>query len=221
MGAKANPNRRGDIQRALKKAKPEDMLSLEDLAFIYGATKGPFVTAKKQMVGMPPPVLQGTQHIYPAKAALKAMLDYEMRNDAAADDRARRTKAILGTIAGDRMDQSSGLPARELQILNRTAAEIEERERAQRRYIPAEEVAMVAGEVFSELSEFMAGLSNKLDPNGLLDPRLRALIDTGGAEALLGFHRKMKDILDADADHADPGRAPSRARRAPTRRKRA
>ncbi len=46
MGATASPNRRADIEAALKRVKPGVMLSLEDLAHIYGTTKGPFVTAK-------------------------------------------------------------------------------------------------------------------------------------------------------------------------------
>lgn len=222
MGATANPNRRSDIAAALKRAKPNDMITLEDLAFIYGTTKGPFVTAKKQMTGMPQPVLQGTVHTYPARAALQAMLTYEKRNDAIADDRAKRTNAILGNLVKDRMDETAtnALPARELQILNRMATEIEERERNQRLYIPAGEVAATAGAVYSDLSEFMAGLSNKVDPNGLLDPALRALIDTNAANALLGFHRQLKLLLDADVVAGSPGGAPSSARKPRTRRKR-
>lgn len=222
MGASPNPNRRSDIAAALKRAKPNDMITLEDLAFIYGTTKGPFVTAKKQMTGMPAPVLQGTVHTYPARAALQAMLNYEKRNDAIADDRAKRTNAILGNLVKDRMDEtaSNALPARELQILNRMATEIEERERNQRLYIHASEVSQTAGEVFSELSEFMAGLSNKIDPNGLLDPALRAVIDTNGSEALLGFHKRLKLLLDADVLAGSPGRAHDSARKPRSRRKR-
>jgi hypothetical protein len=222
VGAKANPNRRSDIAAALKRAKPNDMLSLEDLAFVYGTTKGPFVTAKKQMPGMPQPILQGTQHIYPARAALKAMLDFETRNDAAAVDISRRRDAILGTLTRDRHEEatSAHLPARELQILNRLAAEVEEREREQRAYIPAAEVARTAGEVFSALSEFMASLSNRVDPNGLLDPKLRTIIDTGGAEALLGFHKTLRLLLNADAVSGTPRTTPDRARKSRVRRKR-
>lgn len=222
MGAKENPNRRADIAAALKRAKQGDMISLEDCAYIWGTTKGPFVTAKKNMVGFPPAVLQGTSHTYDAKRALKAMLDYAQRNDTVAAERERRTNAILGNLTRERQNQISatGLPARELQILNRLAAEIEERERMQREYIPAAEVARVAGDVFSELSEFMGGLSNAIDPNGLLDPNLRALIDTNSGSALLGFHRKLKVLLDADVVAGTPGGAPSSARKPRTRRKR-
>lgn len=223
MGAKANPNRRSDIAAALKKAKPDAMLSLEDLAFIWGTTKGPFVTAKKQMVGMPAPVLSGTSHIYPARQALKAMLDFETRNDAAAASRQKKSDAILGTLTRDRHEQaaSTAIPVRDLQVLNRMATEIEQRERDQRLYIPAAEVARDVGDVFSELSEFMAGLSNKVDPNGLLDPNLRALIDNNAADALLGWHRKLKDLLDADAVTGDPRGAADRSGKPRARRKRA
>jgi len=222
MGAKGNPNRRSDIAAALKKAKPADMLSLEDLAFIWGTTKGPFVTAKKNMVGMPPPIPQGTQHIYNARAALKAMRDYETRNDAAAVSQQKRADAILGTLARERRDEatSTGLPVRDLQILNRMAAEVEDRERQQRLFIPAAEVAAEVGAVFSELSEFIAGLSNKVDPNGLLDPGLRQQIDDEGATALLGFNRRLKLLLDADVVAGSTRGTPDRAGKPRARRKR-
>lgn len=201
MGAKANPNRRGDIEAALKRAKPADWMSLEDLAYIYGATKGPFVTAKKNMIGFPPPKLQGTAHIYPARKALKAMLDYEARHDKASAAVEARRKALLHGTAKrrDAAATAESIPVRDLAVISRLAAETEERERAQRLYIPASEVALVAGDVFGELSEFMADLSNKVDPNGLLTADLRAAIDTQGARALAGFHKRMKAILTADA----------------------
>lgn len=222
MGATANPNRRADITAALKRVKPNDMLSLEDLANIYGTTKGPFVTAKKRMPGFPPATLAGTSHIYPAQKALRAMLDFETRHDAAAETRAQKTAVMLGQIQKRRTDEAlnASIPVRDLMVINRMAAELEERQRIQREYIPAAEVAFVAGEVFSELSEFMAGLSNKIDPNGLLDPTLRKMVDDAGAEKLLGFHRKMKNILNADADSGSPRAKDAGARPARVRRKR-
>jgi hypothetical protein len=223
VAANANPNRRPDIQAALKRAKPNDLLSLEALAMIWGVAKSRFVTVKNVMPGFPPPIPQGTSHVFKAKQALKAMLDYETRHDRAAQLRADRQAAILGGMKKARADQvvDQGIPARDLQILNRMATEIEERERNQRAYIPAAEVAMIAGDVFSEISEFMAGLSNKVDPNGLLDPLLRAQIDDHASEALLRFHGKMKKILDADVVEGTPGGAPNRARKPRARRQRA
>lgn len=223
MPAPTNPNRRTDIAAALKRAKPADMLALGALATVWGVSKPRFVSVMPSIVGMPEPTQQGQAHIYPAKAALQAMLRHETRHDDAARDRETRTNAILGGLRETRTEAATGgaIPARDLQILNRLATEIEQRERDQRQYIPAAEVARVAGDVFSELSEFIAGLSNAMDPNGLLDPNLRALIDSNGAAALLGFHKRMKDILDADVIAGSPGRAPGRAGKPRARRKRA
>lgn len=197
------------------------MLTLANLAVVWGVSKARFVSVMPQIVGMPEHIEQGNVHIFPAKAALQAMLRHETRHDDAARQREERTKAILGGLRKEREEAATaGIPPRELQILNRLAAEIEERERLQREYIPAAEVSRTAGDVFSALSEFMASLSNRVDPNGLLDPRLRALIDTNGAEALLGFHKTLKVLLNADAVTGPPGGAPSRARKPRTRRKR-
>lgn len=222
MGAKADPHRRANIADALKKAKPNDMLSLEDLANIYGVTKGPFVTARKMMVGFPPPVPQGTAFIYNAKRALKAMLDYVTRHDAATEAVEKRKNALLaGTSARrDAAAMNESIPVRDLAVLSRLAAETEERERQQGAYIPAAEVARVAGDVFGELSEFMADLSNKVDPNGLLAPDLRELIDRQGAIALSGFHKRMKTILTADALAGSNRSTDARGREPRARRKR-
>jgi hypothetical protein len=133
------------------------------------------------------------------------------------------TDAILGNMRERRVETvaGSGMEPRQLQILSRMSAEIEQRERDQRLYIPAAEVTQIAGDVFSEISEFVAGLSNMIDPNGLLDPALRVLIDDNARTALLGFHKRLKVLLDADAHTSTPGGAVSGARKSRPRRQRA
>lgn len=199
------------------------MLTLAALATIWGVSKARFVSVVPSFVGMPEPIQQGQSHLYPARKALTAMLRHETRHDDAAKEREARTNAILGGVkkTRDAAATDSSLPPRDLAILNRLATETEQRERDQGLYIPAAEVARDVGDVFSELSEFMAGLSNKVDPNGLLDPKLRALIDTSGAEALMAWNRKLKKLLDADAvEGTDRGTA-GRARKPRARRQRA
>lgn len=220
MPAPSNPNRLPDIKSALRRAKPADQLSLEALAVIYGTSKQRFVTVKNAMPGFPSPIAQGTSHVFPAKAALQAMLNWETRHHAAAAAKADRQNAILGKIKPERAQAiaDAAIPVRDLAIMSRLAAETEERERDQRLYIPAAEVERTASDVFSELSEFMAGLSNKVDPNGLLDATIRALIDDGSAKALLGFHARMKTLLNANADTSRSGKPSNRARSTRARR---
>jgi hypothetical protein len=222
MPAPANPNRLPDIQKALKRAKPGDQIPLEALAVIYGTAKSRFVTVKNTMVGFPSPILQNGAHIFPAKQALQAMLDWEMRHHKDAASKAERINAILGKTKEGRADAkgAAAMPVRDLAVLSRMAAETEERERDQRLYIPAAEVERVASDVFSELSEFMGGLSNKVDPNGMLEPTIRAAIDDGSAKALLGFHARMKTLLNANAEPNRVGSATSRTRGTSPRRKR-
>lgn len=222
MPAPANPNRLPDIQKALKRAKPADQIPLESLAVIWGTAKSRFVTVKNAMPDFPSPILQNGAHIFPAKEALQAMLNWETRFHKDAADKAKRIDAILGKTKKGRVDAAStaAMPIRDMAVLSKLAAEVEERERDQREYIPAAEVERTAGDVFSELSEFMAGLSNKVDPNGLLDPTIRAAIDEGSAKALLGFHARMKQLLNPHVAPSGNRKSPSSTRGTSPRRKR-
>jgi hypothetical protein len=224
-----NKNRRSDIAAALKRAKPSDMLTLEELALIWGVTKPRFVTVRNTMADFPAPLPgQGNVYIYPARKALEAMLKHETRHDEAASQRRARADAILGRNGkGKASDTLGDHTPNELVLLSRLAADVEERERAMRIHIPAVEVSDTAGDVFGEMSEFLSDFANEIDPNGLLDPDTRERIDKAARERLLHFHRRMKHILTADGDaggapsgQTGAGRAPRGAGGARPRRKR-
>jgi len=215
-----NLNRRRDIAAALKKAKPSDSLTLEALALVWGVTKPRFVTVRNTMADFPPPSPgQANVYIYPAVKALKAMLAHETRHDDAARKRQERTNQILGRTARGRTDDAAGRhTVNELATLSKMRAQIEADEREQGLYAPIAQVAAVASEVFGEISEFMRGLSNKLDPHGLLDPEIRARIDKGGDDALLQLYGKMKDVLSPDAKPTRNRKPSGRARSTRARR---
>ena len=153
------------------------------------------------------------------------MLDEETAGDKAAADRQKTVDRILGRTARKKQGPAGAqaLPVNELATLNRIANEIEERERAQRLYIPASEVSAVAGETMAIFADFCADLDNRADPNGELPPATRKRIRELGGELQLRIYREMKDLLDADANagssDAQTPRKPARqSRRAPARR---
>lgn len=212
-----SPKRRQDLAAALKRVKAEDVLTLEELALLWGVTKPRFVSERNLMATFPDHIKQGNVYFYPAKAAIQAMLDHETRHDKMNRDRAAIAARILGKGRQEEVD-SAGHSVNELATLNRMATEMEEREREQGKYIPAAEVARVCGEVFSEISEFMSSLDAKVDPNGLLPLEIRAMILSNGKDALLRLHRLMRDMLRADADDKPTRTAARRSRRASARR---
>jgi len=218
--ANTNPNRRRDLQIYLKRSKPDDILTLEECAVAWGTTKQRFVTVRNAMPTFPDRIAtDGNVYLYPARKALEAMLAYETRHEAAAKAKQARTNAILGR--GKRAsanDDTAIYSPSELATLSRMSAELEEREREQGLYVPVAKNAVVAGEVFALISEFMSELSNKLDPHGLETPEWRARIDSMGAEALLGLHRQMKEVLSPDAKPRATRAASNRSRKSSTRR---
>ena len=89
-----NLSRRQDLQRAIKRAKPGDLLRLEDLARVWGVVKTRFVNVKNDItmtIGFPEhaPGPNNT-HLYPAKASLQKLLDWETRHDKISSDRQKR-----------------------------------------------------------------------------------------------------------------------------------
>jgi hypothetical protein len=220
MRVGASQNRRADIRRALRRVKPDDMLPLTQLALIWGVTKPRFVTVRNEMADFPPPRKgNGNEYEYAARPALEAMLRHETRHDAAAAEKQARTAAILGHTQRGRAGTDVGTHTpNELATLNRLAADIEEREREQGLYVPVAENAAVATEIFGEISEFMSSITNRIDPHGLIDATVRARIDAAASDALMGLHKRMKELLSPDAqprgNRAKAGRSRSaRARR--------
>lgn len=220
MAGETNKKRLADLEAAFERAKPRDRMLLEDLAILYGVTKPRFVSVRNQMPDFPEAVdRDGNKYIYLAKPAIRAMINFEKRHDALEKQRAARAAAIMGKRRAATPDDFSHSPS-QLAILSRLAAEAEEREREQRLYIPAAEVAVIAGDVFGEISDFASRLANEIDPHGLLSAETRKQIDDRAKNALLRCHKRMKDILGGHAQPAADRSAPDSAGKPRSRRKR-
>lgn len=211
--ARGGPNyaRRQDLARALKRAKPDDLLKLEELAKIWGTVKTRFVNVKGEidaLIGFPVPVTgDNNTHLYPAREALEAMQKYETRNDQVEAERGKRIARIMGRgpQGKGRSSQPFTLSLSDMAQASRLAAEIEEREREQGLFVPVSDVAATAAGIFDIFSEYLDDLDNRIDPNGLLTPDTRAFIRTQGAELLLKVHGEMRDMLAGNAGAQSPG----------------
>ena len=220
MADKTDSKRLVDLKAALKKEKPKDLILLEDCAAIWGVTKPRFVTKRKEMGTFPEmKERQGNAHLYPAREAFQAMIDYIDRHQKASQSKAKRLAALVGTdqmaehIAGD-------FSIAELAKANQMAAEIEARQREQGLYAPIAEIQKVVGMCFSEISEFMSNLSNVVDPHGKLPASTRNLIDTSAHEQLLRLHKNLKGMLSTDVGSGGTRETDRKSRPARTRRKR-
>jgi hypothetical protein len=213
-----------DLKAARKRAKAKDLLSLAELALLWGVSKPRFVTTMALMAGFPDPQqapkgsgLPSNSHVYPAIGAIDAMLAFASRHEDTAKARVVRTAALIG--GGKAIEAASLYKPSELATIARLAAEMEERERKQGLYIAAAEVSQTVGEIFSMISDFCAGLPNKVDPHGELPPTAREKIREGAAEHQLHLYQRVKHLLAPDAV-ADGNRdTPDRARKPRARRK--
>jgi hypothetical protein len=211
-----NPQRRRHLATASKKTKAGDMLSLEELATLWGTAKSRFVNVKQDMIragyDFPPPVKgPKNSNLYDGRAALKVMLDYETRNDQEAASKHALIKQILG---GDNTQSRDIISISELAVLNRTAAQAEERARQQGEFVPKANSAAIAGRVFSHITDFFGDLDARVDPNGELEKKIRARIRELGDAAITNLYDIMKDELSDDPVPIDKkrGRSPARSR---------
>jgi hypothetical protein len=217
--ATANPKRRKDLQAALKRAKPDDTLTLEELAFAWGVTKQRFVTVKNAMARFPDRIpTPGNVHVFPARKALEVMFAYETRFEEAAAAKQAKTDAMLGRKRRARLPREATHTINELRGILAMQGEMEEQEYVQGRRMDFDEVAAIAGVLYGKISAFMGSLSNRMDPNGLFPPEQRDLIDTMGADALMELYQDIKGLLSSDAKPRGNRAAPNSARRTRTRR---
>lgn len=201
--SKPNPQRRKALAAALKKLAPEDMLSLEELATLWGTAKTRFTNVKQDMIrtgyDFPPPVKgPKNSNLYLAKQAVEVMLDYETRNDRTAMEKDQVIKQILGH--GNSEENQGVIPISELAILNREAARAEDRARKQGEVTPVAKAAAVAGEVFSIITDFFGDLDARVDPNGQLPRDVRSKIKELGAAAQIQLYEAIESELSDDPD---------------------
>ncbi len=220
MADKSDPQRLVDLTAALKASKPKAVLSLADCAALWGVTKPRFVNKRAEFANWPEPILDGNRHDFPARAAIKSMLGYLERHQQAATARVNQQARLLGGRPGMAELLTQHSPA-ELALLNRLDADTQQREIQQKLYIPVADVQRTAGEIFSEISDFMSQLSNLIDPHGKLEPSVRALIDSKAHERLLALHSRMKAMLADDAPDPRNREPAAKPVRTPVRRKRA
>lgn len=199
-----NLNRRADLEAALARCKPGDVISLQDLATLYGTSKQNFTNLLRQierMFDMPAWTIgpRGI-HVYPAAKAIRVIIAYEKRNDAQAATLQERTARILGN--GKRKPgaaQDAMLPISEMAVASRVMAETEQRERDQGLHTSLADQASTAGEVFGMISGFLSELEAEIDPNGELPMKVRAKLREGGNKLALKIHGRMKDMLSGNA----------------------
>lgn len=221
MAHETNIKRIQDLEAALKRAKPKDTLRLDELALLWGVTKPRFVTVRNTMADYPAPQPgAGNEYVYPARKAINVMLAHERRHEKAAQARQDRANEIMGAGKRKGSPEAAFWSPTEMATLNRLAADIEERERAQGLFVPIAEVQAIALTIFSEFSDLCSRMPNVVDPHGALPVATRQLIDKNAKQALVHIHGTLKHILAADVEPRDPGTTASGARAAPARRQR-
>ncbi len=220
MADKTNAQRLIDLRAALKVAKKADIMPLAACAALWGVTKPRFVNKRAEIASFPDGIPgKGNSLDYPAIAAIKSMIQHLERHEKSRTERAKSRARLIGGN-GRHAEALSQHTPQELATLNRLRADIEADEREQGIYCPIADQQQIAGEVFSEISEFLSTLSNRIDPHGRYEPEVRTAIDSKAHEELLKLHARLKGLLSGDALHTRTRAANRTARKPRPRRKR-
>ncbi len=217
--AKSSPTRRADLEAALKRFKKGEHISLEDCGRLWGVSKARFVNVRNEIADFPEAIgKQGNALLYEARPAIEALLRHEKRHDSRVSAKSKKISAILGRGRADGEEDEGALPASEMLALIRARAEVEKQLRAQGQLMLGTQVAEVAGQVFSYISNVVGKLSDSVDPNGKLPGPTRTLLDGLGKDLLLRMHEELSDMLGGNADAIPSRTASTRGRPNRTRR---
>ena len=214
MGRVANYDRIRRLENALRRVRKDDVLSNTELTDLVGISKGAF-TNLRNAIDTFPAAQPGKRNelLYPAKPAIEALLRHEKREDEAEAERQKRAAQIMGLGTTKRRRKTDiVLPPSEMLKLSHLRAEIEERERQQSEYVPVAEVRDMAARVYGVLGNHLSQLEQRVDPNGLLPPDVRALLGEQGRKAQLEIHRELGDMLTDDAVRKPSRTSKSRAK---------
>lgn len=220
-----NPNRRQSLKIALEKADQHDLVGLDFLAGLWGVSKPRFVNVKRELEQHYDfPQFQqgpGNTHLYPAKAAIEVLLNWETRNDNHQRSKIDQSRRILGLTDDAKAESALSIHSpQELLILSRLNADLRQQERDQGLWLRVEDVSSTTAEVFFMISEVLSDLDNQLDPNGFFEPTIRIKLKDLGHGLLNKVHDGLKVLLDADGQPNSGENAPTFGRPSPKKRSR-
>lgn len=216
--SKSNAQRVQDLEEAKKKyRRSKKLLSLDDLAILYGLTKPAFVNLRKTMEGFPDPAeRRGNAFFYPAFAAVSAMHAYVKRHEQQHLDRGRRFSDLVQTGNGED-HHGLTLSAQEQLRAYELRDKLTKEALAQGLMHLASDCAETAEKVLSMISRTFGSPCESMDPNGKWPAEVRAAVDDAGRALVLRCYDEMRDMLIPHVDQPTSRPSRSRADRAGTK----
>lgn len=213
--AKSLATRKADLIEAKKRfARSKKLLSLDELAILYGLSKGAFVNLRKMIPDFPDPAeRKSNAYFYPAHAAVSALLAYVTRHEETQADHARRLRALAGPPQDLGDGDAPTLTANEQLKAYDLRQKLKEEAIEQGHLHRSDHCAAVSERVFSLISRTFGKPSDSMDPNGRWPAAVRAQIDKAGEALVLQCYNQMRDMLGQDANQQPRGSSTARAGR--------
>jgi len=205
MPTPLDPKRVPTLKAALDRFQPDELVPQRELATIYGVSPARFSSLiKTRFEGFPPGERRGDKtNWFPAHAALKIMIAYADGKGNAKQEQARKVRDFLSAKEDAAPVQPVLLTPAELDKLASAETRAFQLAKMKGDVIPRSQVRETAQGIYQRLARFMASLPHEIDPNGQLNPKIRADLEKRCNATHSAFYEDLKNFLEASDDDDD------------------
>lgn len=198
-----NAERKSRLKRlrgAMAKAGAKDLLSGKQLAELVGISQARFSAMRQSVKGMPAGRSEGKAILYPAKAALKAIIAHYDRPETEAE---ARKATVARMLSGSTAKAGKAAPEPDPRLLDPLGykrlvdahAVTTEQMQRQRQLVAMDEVRDLITGIYTTMSHFLSSLPNLIDPGGKLPSEQRKRLEEGCRDQQLDLHNRVKSVI--------------------------
>lgn len=183
------------LKIAMGKAKPKAELSGKELAALMDVSAARFSAMRQVIKGLPQPRVEGKANLFPARAALKAIIAHYDRPETVERQR-KATVAKLVKGAKPEAEPETKLldPLGYKRLVDAHAVTTEQMVR-QRMLTNMADVRDLLTAIYTSNSQFLSSLPNAVDPGGKLPPEQRARLEAKCRDQQLAIHNIIRKIV--------------------------
>lgn len=185
------------LKTAMGKAKPKAELSGKELAALMDVSPARFSAMRQVIKGLPQPRVEGKANLFPARAALKAIIAHYDRPETVERQRkATVAKLVKGTPAEPDAPETAYLdPLGYKRMIDAHAVLTEQVER-QKQLLNAHAVRELITTIYTSMSQFLSSLPNAVDPGGKLPAEQREALENKARQQQLALHNLVRKLVE-------------------------
>lgn len=184
------------LRAACAKAKPKAELSGKDLAALMDVSPARFSAMRQVIKGLPEPRTEGKSNLFPARAALKAIIAHYDRPDTVERQRKATVARMVKGAKAEAQEPETKLldPLGYKRLIDAHAVRTEQIQK-QGHLADMADVRDIVTNLYTSMSQFLSSLPNAIDPGGKLPPEQRARTEAKCRDQQLALHNIVRKIV--------------------------